>query len=101
MFGKAREIAHLSVAIFVLGFVFLGAYVTFKLMWAIIPAGILLLFGALLGVVTLVKNKRFFPNTAAITGRDEEHLDIIGYIEAYVSILPALLLIFYFFYFIV
>ncbi|GEM_PF-2303296 len=86
--SKPRKYAHIS-----LGVLLLGLFV-----YLIFPAwfwGSLALWGAafVIGIVALVFNGRAFPNTEQMIGQDPHGLDLIGYIEVYVTMVPAISLV--------
>ena len=90
---KPRKLAHFSFVFFFLGFISLGLRVLQIIEGAIFAAGFFWIVSLVIGIVTLIINKRFFPNKEVLEGRDLNHLDIVGFTEAYLGILPFVLVI--------
>lgn len=88
-----RKIAHFSVAFFGLGFISLGSYVWRFFPYGIYPAGLFWLISLILGICALIANKKYFPNKETLTQPDPDRLDIVGFTEVYVAILPFVLVI--------
>jgi len=94
---SVRSWAHLS-----FGIVFIGLFVNLINSRAYVVSLSIWGLSAILGVITLIINRRVFPKTAHIVRRDPNHLDILGYIEVYLALLPliiAIILLVYIFYF--
>ena len=80
-----RTWAHIGVGTIILGL----------LLHLISPAAYLFSLGiwalaAVVGIISLVKNGRIFPNQRQVMGYDSVGLNIIGYIEVYVSLVPMI-----------
>ncbi|MCK5833021.1 hypothetical protein KAH81_05040 [bacterium] len=88
MKNKPRIYAHIDLAIVILGlFVFLIAPSAFWIslaLWAL---------AFITGIIALILNGRIFPNTEQMLGHDPYGLDLLGYIEVYVSFVPAIVAI--------
>ncbi|HHS49798.1 MAG TPA: hypothetical protein ENN07_01640 [candidate division Zixibacteria bacterium] len=83
--NKAKKAAHIGLGVVVFGLlVFLIApslYWISMVLW-------LIALGA--GIAALVFNRRVFPNTEQMMGHDKSGLDVLGYVEVYVTFVPAI-----------
>jgi len=83
---KPRKLAHIGFVIVVAGL----------LVSVLVPAAVWIAFGLwalsiITGALALARNGRIFPaTTQMVSGRDKYHLDIFGFVEVYLAILPAL-----------
>ncbi len=89
MFDSPKKIAHLGFGTVLIGFLIYllvpGAYWISLGFW---------LISVVFGIIALVKNGRVFPSTGQIVhGSGGKHLDLFGYIEVYLAILPGVVTI--------
>lgn len=88
MFKAQRSLAHIGLGLVISGLVvhafYPKAYLVSFVAW---------LLAFFFGIWTFIKNKRIFPTKEQMLGADHIGLDLIGYIEAYLSILPAIMAI--------
>jgi len=86
MISKPRKIAHIGLGLVIIGVII--SLVTPMAYW--ISLGIWAL-SVIAGVFAIIANGRAFPTTAqVVSGIDREHLDLLGYIEVYLAILPLI-----------
>ncbi len=88
MLKSPRTLAHIGLGMVITGLflyiIFPTAYWFSLALW-----GLAFIFG----IITLAKNGRAFPNSEQIIGRDSLGLDLLGYIEVYVSFVPVVVAI--------
>ena len=85
MLKSPRTWAHIGLGVVILGL----------LLYIILPTAYWFSLGiwtlaAVVGIISLVKNGRIFPNQRQVMGHDSVGLNILGYIEVYVSLVPTI-----------
>ncbi len=91
MFTKPRILAHIG-----FGFVVLGLVISLIVPQAYPVSLGLWLIGVFAGISALIKNGRLFPTVAQIkAGGDEDKLDILQFVEVYLSLVPGIFTIAY------
>ncbi|HDR90745.1 MAG TPA: hypothetical protein ENN75_00695 [candidate division Zixibacteria bacterium] len=95
MFSKPRILAHIGFLLVTAGLVISmlipPAYPVSLGLW---------LIAVVAGVFALIKNGRLFPNIALTrTGEDPDKLDILHFVEVYLSLIPGIFIVAYLIYF--
>ncbi len=95
MLAKPRILAHLGFLLVTAGLVIS------MLVPAAYPVSLgLWLIAVVAGIFALVKNGRLFPNiTLTRAGEDPEKLDVLHFVEVYLSLIPGIFLVAYLIYF--